>query len=139
MLPIALRARGTLSRRLPSMLLLGLVAGPFSSAVAEPFVTQLEWIHPDPASVAHFEVLFAFSPEEQLSPAVVDVGLPISGDHFVWGLTVDDQTSLWVAVVAVGPDGERSSRSAWRRIDWRPGQGPLDPPGRPYLVDESHS
>ncbi|MDG2052045.1 MAG: hypothetical protein P8M78_17985 [Myxococcota bacterium] len=112
-----------------------LLIHPAPVAKAEAAVSQLAWRHPNPAQVDRFEILMAFSPEEKLNPAPVSVGKPVEGDHFAWGVTLDDQTSVWVAVVAVGLDGQVSSPSAWRRIDWQPGQAPLRPPGRPYLVD----
>lgn len=107
-----------------------------SVVLAEPSVTQLPWQHPEPAQVARFEILMAFSPEEKLNPAKIPVGKPVQGDHFAWGVTLDDQTSVWVAVVAVGANGQVSEPTPWRRIDWQPGQAPLRPPGRPYLVDQ---
>ena len=118
------------------LLVMALWAGilPVDSVRAEASVTLLSWSHPDPDSVSHFDLWMAFSPEEKLAPAQVPVGKPVQGDHFSWGVTLDDQTSVWVAVVAIGVDGQRSEPSEWRRIDWQPGQAPLKPPGRPYLV-----
>ena len=114
----------------------GLAAIACSAAAAEPYVTELEWIHPDPESVEEFRVWLAWSEDEKLAPTVVPVGKPQHGDRFVWGVQVDEQNPTFVAVVAVGRDGLESAPSEWRRIDWRPGHGPLDVPGRPYLVDE---
>ena len=127
--------RAEASRRLFWGLYLCLYGLSAPVALAEPSVTQLAWQHPEPAAVEHFEILMAFSPEEKLNPAPIPVGKPLQGDHFAWGVTLDDQTSVWVAVVAVGKNGKRSSPTPWRRIDWQPGQAPLTAPGRPYLVD----
>ena len=128
-----------ISRAWTIWLVMALWAGmlPVDSVRAEASVTQLSWRHPDPETVSHFDLWMAFSPEEKLAPAQVPVGKPVEGDHYSWGVTLDDQTSVWVAVVAIGLDGQRSEPSEWRRIDWQPGQAPLKPPGRPYLVKKS--
>jgi hypothetical protein len=118
-------------------LLVAVVALPFAGATAEPFLTEVEWIHPHPDQLRGFAVLFALDPAERAHPKSIDVGKPAVADRFVWSISVPEQTSVWVAVVAVGPSGAQSPPSAWRRVDWRPGQGPLASPDRPYLVRET--
>jgi hypothetical protein len=142
MLPDTPRAPCFVRRRRPGLrgptALLAMLIGVWVSAAgAEPYMTQLEWIHPDPETLAHFEVLFAFSAEERERPTALPVGKPLEVDRFVWPIQVPAESSVWVAVVAVGSDGQRSEPTEWRRYDWQPGQGPLDLPGRPYLVDET--
>jgi len=124
-------------RRTLATLLLLSCAMPFSAVRAESYLTQLEWIHPKPEQVASFRVLFALGPDDQARPTAIPVGKPLAVDRFVWPIDVPEHGSVWVAVVAVGHDGRESAPSEWRRYDWRPGQGPLGDPGRPYLVDES--
>lgn len=131
---------GSRSRRVRSGFV-GLVAAlltvPFSAAMAEPFLTELEWIYPDPETLRGFRVLFALEPSEQANPKAVDVGKPARADRFVWSISVPERTSVWVAVAAVGANGEVGPPSPWRRYDWRPGQGPLATPARPYLVEQA--
>lgn len=100
-------------------------------------MTQLEWIHPNPSAVERFFVLYAFSPEEREKPTAIEAGKPLQVDRFVWGIDVPEKSSVWVAVVAEGVNGQRSPPSEWRRYDWRPGQGRLEVPGQPYLVQEA--
>lgn len=107
-----------------------------ASASAEPFLTEVQWIHPEPDQLRGFAVLFALDPAEREHPKSIDVGKPARADRFVWSISVPEQTSVWIAVVAVGHGGEQSAPSAWRRVDWRPGHGPLGNPARPYLVQE---
>jgi hypothetical protein len=114
-----------------------ILAVPISASTAEPFLTELEWIYPNPETLRGFRVLFALEPSEMDDPKAVDVGKPARADRFVWSISVPEKSSMWVAVVAVGPSGESGPPSPWRRYDWRPGQGPLATPARPYLVQES--
>ena len=95
---------------------------PVSSAGAEPFVTHLEWIHPKPETIDHFEVWFAFSPEEQLAPTVVSVGKPEHDGRFRWGIHIDEQSTVWIAIVAVDTQWgvEPAERLAPDRLATRP-------------------
>jgi len=108
----------------------------FSEAFSESYMTHLEWTHPNPEQVESFRVLYAFSEAERAHPKSVDVGKPLQVDRFVWPIDVPAESTVWVAVVAVGRDEQVSEPTPWRRYDWRPGQGRLSLPGRPYLVTE---
>jgi len=133
----AMRGRGLRHAGLATVWLTATLFGLVSVSDAEPYLTQLEWIHPDPEAVVRFEILYATSAETRDQATAVPVGKPLEVDRFAHAVQVPARSTVWVAVVAVGPGGARSEPSAWRRIDWAPGQGPLGLPGQPYLVDES--
>lgn len=131
-------AAGSRARQvwLPLLVVACLTMSP-GAASAEPLLTELAWTHPQPERLRGFSVLFAQNSAERANPKSIDVGLPGRSDRFAWSIVVPERSTVWVAVVAVSASGERSAPSEWRRYDWRPGQGPLGRPARPYLVSDA--
>ena len=109
------------------LLLLGLGAG---QAVAQERTHQISWGHPNPNEVSRFVVLV--SPVEGTVAATreINVGKPSAqsmGSLQLFSAFISFGTDEYLAVAAVGHDGQRSTPSNWTGM-------PPTRPGQPLLV-----
>jgi hypothetical protein len=93
---------------------------------AEARTENLEWEYPSGVAIGGFEVLYGTSSRNYTTE--LDVG-PIakSGDHYAYALTVPDDATVYIAVRAYDPDGNRSLASN-ERVRYSPTAPPPTEP-----------
>lgn len=127
-----LRECGVLSRTpvwaVLAVLLLSLTAA--TASAQEQRRHQIFWGHAAPQTVSHFVVLVADQEGDVNGARQIQVGKPQgtpSGNYTVFSALVDFEPDEFLAVMAVGLDGQASIPSDWSGMPpTRPGQ-PLPP------------
>lgn len=117
-----------LATALVSLLTTLLVAPP---AFAQSQLHQITWAHPEPETVSHFVILVSDTEGQVEGAREENVGKPQgteTGRFTLFSAMVAFEPTEYLAVSAVGFDGQRSAPSEW-------GAMPPTRPGQPLLAD----
>lgn len=97
-----------------------------TSAMAQQRTHQINWGHTEPESVSHFVVLIADEEGDVAGARQIPVGKPQAtptGAFFLYSALVAFEPDEFLAVAAVGFDGQMSVPSDWGAMPpTRPGQ-----------------
>ncbi len=102
-----------------------------STASAEEQLTEITWAHPTPKRVSRFVVMISPTSQTTADTRWVEVGKPAgksSGTMSFYTALVPVSSDEYIAIGAVGINGQMSAMSAWSPV-------PPSRPGQPLVIE----